>query len=427
MGLFNAISGVVENLGLENCKMTAARVTKRVGGIAGRLTGHGQLRNCFVKNSTIDCNSFEGCVVGALVGEQADTTVIETSYGFQNTVIGMNDGGKQYGYIVGNMGSNAKASQLYTDGPAFCADWQKGEKNIANSETNVSEFRFNGGDICWLLSGSTNTSGSQNTNSLWRQTMRKDLTPVPDASHKLIYRHPLNEQVMYTNSTDLPYTVWMTLDPNHSDQQAKGIEVFKADKDYFAPNFKFANYAEGRVDYEFKGWNTQADGKGTFYPADYEMLPEQDDRFYAVWEMLIPIDANPAPVVILPEDTIYFKVYDNGGSKKAYGYDYKGKLTLRAPEDHVIVLSGTVATEALGSDGKPHDYLVVYDGGASTSKRLTNDHAKNGTGYKDVFFSSTEGEKEDIGKLMSTEDLMTLQFITDDEKNFDGLDLMVGR
>ncbi len=426
VGLFNAISGVVENLGLENCKLTAARVTKRVGGLAGRLTSKGQLRNCFVKNSTIDCNSFEGCVVGALVGEQADTTVIETSYGFQNTVIGMNDGGKQYGYIVGHMGSNAKASQLYTDGPAFCAEWQKGEKNIVNSETNVSEFRFNSGDICWLLSGSTNTSGSQNTNSLWRQTMRKDLTPVPDASHKLIYRHPLNEQVMYTNSTDLPYTVWMTLDPNHSDQQAKGIEVFKADKDYFAPNFKFANYAEGRVDYELKGWNTQADGKGTFYPADYEMLPEQDDRFYAVWEMLIPIDANPVPVVILPKDTIYFKVYDNGGSKKAYGYDYKGKLTLRAPdEDHVIVLSGTVATEALGSDGKPHDYLVVYDGGASTSKRLTNEHAKKGTDYKDVFFSTTEGEKEDIGRLTSTEDLMTLQFITDDEKNFDGLDLMV--
>ena len=425
VGLFNAISGVVENLGLENCKMTAARVTKRVGGLAGRLTGKGQLRNCFVKNSTIDCNSFEGCVVGALVGEQADQTVIETSYGYQNTIVGMNDGGKQYGYIVGHMGSNAKASKIFTDGPAFCADWQKGEKNIVSSENNVSEFRFNGGDICWLLSGSTNTSGSQNTNSLWRQTMRKDLTPVPDTSHKLIYRHPLNEQVMYTNSTDLPSTVWMTLDPNHSDQQAKGIEVFKADKDYFAPNFKFANYAESRPDYEFKGWNTQADGKGTFYPADYEMLPEQDDRFYAVWEMLIPIDANPAPVVILPKDTIYFKVYDHGGSKKAYGYDYKGKLTLRAPEDHVIVLSGTVATEELGSDGKPHDYLVVYDGGASSTRRLTNDHAKNGTGYKDVFFSSTEGEKEDIGKLMSTEDIMTLQFITDDEKNFDGLDLLV--
>lgn len=419
VGLFNAISGVVENLGLENCKLTAARVTKRVGGLAGRLTGNGQLRNCFVKNSTIDCNSFEGCVVGALVGEQADQTVIETSYGYQNTIVGMNDGGKQYGYIMGNMGSNAKASQIFTDGPAFCADWQKGEKNIVSSEKNVTEYRFNSGDICWLL------SGSQNTKTLWRQTMRTDNTPVPDTNHMLVYRHELNDQVMYTNSTDLPYTVWVTLDPNHSDQQAKGIEVFKADKDYFAPNFKFANYSANRVDYELMGWNTQADGKGTFYPVDYEMLPQQDDRFYAMWEMLIPIDANPAPVVILPEDTIYFKVYDNGGSKKAYGYDYKGKLTLRAPEDHVIVLSGTVATEALGSDGKPHDYLVVYDGSASSSRRLTNDHAKMGTGYEDVFFSTTEGEKEDIGRLTSSEDLMTLQFITDDEKNFDGLDLMV--
>jgi hypothetical protein len=69
MGLFNNITGVVENLGIENSKFKAEAPIKRVGAFAGKLTGKGVLRNCYAKGCTIDYRNMPGVVVGALVGE----------------------------------------------------------------------------------------------------------------------------------------------------------------------------------------------------------------------------------------------------------------------------------------------------------------------------------------------------------------------
>lgn len=421
VGLFNNISGVVENLGLVNCKFKADDEVNYLGAFAGRLTGNGVLRNCYATGCTVDFNNTTNIAVGALVGEQADNTLVERCYGYKNTVRGVNDGMKHYGYIVGYIDSNAKDSLVFTDGPSLCAERQSGGKNFAKSERNVSDFRFNSGEICYLL------NDSKETNTRWFQTIRTDASPVLADNHKVVYHRERGKQVLYINSDEEPLTVILSLYPNHDDQPAKQVEALKEDSRYYVPDFELLPHALEQKYYDFTGWNTQPDGRGTFYPRDAKLVPTKNMTLYAIWDVKVPAAPSATgrvQVVTLNDlrsDTLFYKVYDGGGANSPYGFDYNGKVTLKAPDNHVIVLTGTVATEAPGSDNKPRDYMTVYevDPELGASKKLTN---MNGDS---VFFSKTDGVKEDIGRIMSTEEELTIEFVSDDENCFDGLDLLV--
>ena len=212
MGLFNNITGVVENLGIENSKFKAEAPIKRVGAFAGKLTGKGVLRNCYAKGCTIDYRNMPGVVVGALVGEQRDTSRIEACYGYQNTVVGQDNGVKHYGHIVGYIGSNATGDRVFTDGPNLCADNQDGDKKISRSEDNVADLRFKTGEICYLLNGQ-----KTNNSVAWHQAIKTDTVPLLSGKQQ-VYCHPLNDSpsspVMYTNTDEVPGTVWVSLNPN---------------------------------------------------------------------------------------------------------------------------------------------------------------------------------------------------------------------
>ena len=426
MGLFNNIKGVVENLGIENSTFQATGTVDRVGAFAGRMSGNGVLRNCYVKESTIDFNLISGVVVGALVGEQTDASRIESCYGYKNTVTGQNDGLDYYGHIVGYIGSAAKDSLVFTDGAKLCADKQPGAENFVRSEQGVDSLRFRAGEICYLL------GGSKRDNTVWGQTIRTDTVPGFNAvsAHQLVYRHANEYQTMYTNTEAEPASASIVLDPNHDKIGAKSTDIFLADEKYYVPDFKLAPLAMNWNNYYLSGWSTEANGKGTFYPRDGIVAPPTAlVSLYAVWDIKIPSE-NPDPKIVkvveldkLRSDTIHYKVYDYGGHDSPYGYNYNGKLTLKAPRNHFIRLTGTIETEAPGSDNKPRDYMVVYD--SDGKQKLTNDHAKSVDSYQDIFFSSTNGMKEDIGRLMSSGDEMTIEFITDNENNFEGLDLLV--
>ena len=415
MGLFNNIIGSVENLGIENSTFTAEGSVSRVGALAGKLSGKGVVRNCFVKDCKLDFHNTPGVVVGALVGEQTDTSRVEACYCYRNSVVGQDDGQRHYGHVLGYMGDRATASLLFTDGASLCADRQSAAKNITSSETEVADSRFKSGEICYLL------NGSKDNGQAWRQTIRTDNTPVTNAGHLPVYRHTLDYQALYTNSNDVPYSVWLILQPNYDKAESKSIEVFKADENLYVPGFKLQPHAPDRLDYDLLGWNTQADGKGQFYPYDGEVVPTERLTLYAMWGLkvpsTIPLDSTTR-VVTLEKDAVC-PVYDDAGSRSPYGYNYNGKLILKAPAGHILCLSGTVATEAAGTDGNPHDYMTVYDGDATSTKKLAN-----GKGV-DTFYSQTSGEKEDIGRLLSSSVEMTIEFVTDGDKCYDGLDLQV--
>lgn len=417
LGLFNNISGVVERLGIEHCTLRAAGSVKRVGAFAGKLIGKGVLRDCYVKGSTIDFNNRAGVIVGALVGEQADTTVIETSYGYHNTVRGMRDGLNHYGHIVGYISSTSRDSLVFTDGPSVCADAQPGARRIVRSEAEVDSVRFMSGELCWQL------IGPRGDTPVWHQSILKDQTPVPHNSHGKIYRHiSKDEHIMYTNSDALPYTAALWLDPNHDQLRTKQLELFKTDANYYVPAFKLGPYALERLYYEFAGWNTKPNGRGTAYPYNGSISLDDAQTLYAIWDMKVPATAENTVQLASNEEVYKFKVYDNGGIRRDYGYDCKGKLTLSAPSnDQFLLLTGNIATETAGSDGKPRDFMVVYDGDNKSTVKLANDQAKSDS----VYYSSSDGIKEDIGRMMSTGSKMTIYFESDSDNNFDGLDLTV--
>ena len=428
MGLFNNIKGVVENLGIENSTFQATGTVDRVGAFAGRMSGNGMLRNCYVKESTIDFNLTSGVVVGALVGEQTDASRIESCYGYKNTVKGQEDRLDYYGHIVGYIGSAAKDSLVFTDGAKLCADKQPGADNMLRSEKGVTDLRFNSGEVCYLL------NGAKKDKPVWGQTIRKDATPAFTASqdtHKQVYRYTNDYQTLYTNTDEVPYSVLVSLNPNHNKIGAKTFEIFKADENYYIPDLLLEKHAPEWPNYYLAGWTTQANGKGTFYPRDGKVVaPKENVQLYALWDIKVPLRNESDsiwPTVVLDNlrpDTIRYKVYDYGGYKTPYGNNYKGKVTLQAPEEHVIRLSGTITTEGL-RDNNPCDTLVVYDGDGKKKIKLTNEFAKNGDTYKDVFFSTTDGAKEDIGHLLSSGREMTIEFVTNNENNFEGLDLLV--
>lgn len=437
LGLFNNIIGTVERLGIETSTFTIdANVNNinRVGAFAGKITGSGQLLNCYAVGSTVSYNYKSGVVVGALVGELTDHANIQRSYGYKNTVVGENNGGsKRYGYIVGDIGSNASATLVFTDGSTLCADNQSGFSNITNYEVSVADLRFNTGELTHLLDGSPEYDGTQGSGtSIWRQNINKtpdaktDLVPVLKSTHSSVYKVTYETQTLYTNSYEVPELVTLSLNPNYKDNKgddmpAVPVSVFKDDDKYYVPGYLLGPNAPSRNYFYFTGWNTQADGKGTHYAPNGEIKAFKESKtLYAEWDMSVPSDGTRLDVT-LPADKSSFKIYDAAGYNTPYGYGYSGKLTLKAPEDHIIVLTGTVSTEALVS-GQACDYMIVRNGGTS-GDIMSNDQSTNVDGMGPVFVSTTNGTEKNIGRLATTGREMTIEFYSDSQNNFTGLNL----
>lgn len=434
LGLFNNIIGTVEHLGIETSTFTAENDINRVGAFAGKMTESGQLFNCYAWGCTVNYNYKLGVVVGALVGELTDHASIQNSYGYKNTVLGQNDGLRRYGYVVGNIGSNATAIRIFTDGATLCADQQSGFSNITNSEANVADLRFKTGELAHLLDGSPDYGIAT---AVWRQNIKKtpdeqtDLVPILNSGHQPVYKYTLGVQTLYTNTNDVPQNVVITLNPNYKDGQGNDIaavpvDVFKASDRYYVPNYNLSSNVATwggavptRNNYLFAGWNTQANGKGTHYTQNDVILPlETSKTLYAEWDLMVPNSGTFTAE--LPESQPSFNIYDGGGYG-AYGSGYNGKLTLKAPADHVIALTGTVSTEALVG-GQARDYMIVRNGDVS-SAIMSNGQSTEVSGVGHVFVSTTDNVEKSIGRLVSTGREMTIEFVTDGQNNFDGLHL----
>ena len=425
LGLFNNIIGTVERLGIENSTFWASDANNRVGAFAGKITGTGKLLNCYASGSTVNFNSRSGVVVGALVGELADQSSIVSCYGYKNTVVGQNDGGnKHYGYITGNIGSNATATRVFTDGASLCADGQSGAVNITASERNVTDLRFKTGEMTYLLNGEPAYDAV--AASVWRQNIKTDLVPVLTSGRLAVWKYT-NEanQTMYTNSNEMPATVALTLNPNYKDYQGNDVDptvvnAFKATDSYYVPKLQLENYVPQRNHYYLAGWNTEANGKGTHYDRNDEILLSEATLLYAGWDVMVPDQGEFT--ARMPAGTTSIKIYDGGGYNTPYGINYGGKLTLQAPDNqHIIYLTGTVATEAL-DNGQARDYLIVRNGGTNADQ-MSNDQSVEVAGKGHVFVSTTDGTPKNIGRLLSSGEEITIEFYSDGQNNFAGLNL----
>ncbi len=104
----------------------------------------------------------------------------------------------------------------------------------------------------------------------------------------------------------------------------------------------------------------------------------------------------------IPEVVKSFKVYDDGGKYGDYSNGANGVLVMTAPEGYVFEVTGSIATE------EDSDVFVAYDGD------------RNG---KELFKAS--GEQSDIGRHISSGEVMTFSFATNAGEIFEGLNLNV--
>ena len=109
----------------------------------------------------------------------------------------------------------------------------------------------------------------------------------------------------------------------------------------------------------------------------------------------------------IPEGVQSFKLYDDGGADNIYSKGTYSTIVLRAPENYMLQLTGTITALS-------YETLTVNDGQNYNDKQLL----KVG--------SSSDGVKTDIGTVSSTGRYMWIRFQTSSYNNdYDGLDLIV--
>lgn len=175
LGLFGIVTGTVKNLGIDGASFNATDDC-RVGALAGTVTASGRsaglIENCYVVNSTILTTER---VCGGLVGAICGGTV-KNCYAFNVTLSGHGD---RFGGIAGDTKNDngwvGTVENCYTD---FGRVTSSQVGTTTNSEAGVSAERFANGEIAYKLNGSKTT-----LESVWRQNLEEDETPVLDATH----------------------------------------------------------------------------------------------------------------------------------------------------------------------------------------------------------------------------------------------------
>ena len=122
----------------------------------------------------------------------------------------------------------------------------------------------------------------------------------------------------------------------------------------------------------FTAWRSENDGKA--YPAGTQFAASVDTTFTAEFEDLPYLieDGNGGWYATLPKNEdvsldlsdksngFTFKLYDDGGKNGSYSDDCNGSMTITAPENCVLQVSGSIKSEG------GRDYLVIYDSDLTT-------------------------------------------------------------
>ena len=112
----------------------------------------------------------------------------------------------------------------------------------------------------------------------------------------------------------------------------------------------------------------------------------------------------------IPGGITSFAIYDDGGKDGDYTSNCDGTLTLTAPLNCVLQISGNITTALT------NDYLYIWDG-ASVGTYNTR--------INDICRSTEKGEPISVGTHISLGRDLTLQFLSDNSSNYAGIELFV--
>ena len=128
---------------------------------------------------------------------------------------------------------------------------------------------------------------------------------------------------------------------------------------------------------------------------------------YTVDDLYINMPVSGTLTVPLYVGDATFKVYDDGGANATYSYSANGTLEFVAPEGYVLQVTGSVTTYY------NTDAFTIYDGRVGSPTLLS------------PFRSTSSGTARDIGTIVSTGNVLTMNFRTNSSYRYAGLDLVV--
>ena len=201
-GLFGAVTGTIENLGVVNARFdNGGAYDGRFGALCGLLVKDSStqtaatIQNCYVVNSSIEAT---GKIAGAVCGANYGGT-IANCYEYGNTVTAH----ERIGHLVGDNQNDASTGTMigtvtncYSD-TKVVGDTTSSKTGTVNGGGVKDAEEFASGEVAYLLNGSSSDS------PVWFQNLDngqdKDTYPVLDSSHGTVYRIE-EESVRYSNS-----------------------------------------------------------------------------------------------------------------------------------------------------------------------------------------------------------------------------------
>ena len=110
--------------------------------------------------------------------------------------------------------------------------------------------------------------------------------------------------------------------------------------------------------YNFQGATfTMPYGDVVIEPSFTNTLTAEDD-------LHIDMPTTGVVTATIPSDVVSFKIYDDGGKNGTYKNNSNGSLVLTAPDNYLMVVTGTIYTYS------GDDYLIIYDGIGTSSEKL---------------------------------------------------------
>ena len=169
---------------------------------------------------------------------------------------------------------------------------------------------------------------------------------------------------------DVPITVnyvphyTISFNANGGIGEMDDIEV-AAGRNYNLPNNTFT-----KEEYEFKEWNTEADGTGISY-ANYAQIPGKNDKeiltLYVKWqglEQTVTFDANGGTVSPTSKKVRKEEVYGELPIPKRSGYGFRGWYC----DDTLVSAKDVLSCTNLKARWQEEAYTVIYDGNGGTIK-----------------------------------------------------------
>ena len=173
------------------------------------------------------------------------------------------------------------------------------------------------------------------------------------------------------------------------------------------------------------GWYNNKKASFKMPPSNVTVTSTYTNNLTADGDLYINMPKTGILIATIPAGVKSFKVYDDGGKSGNYSKNSTGMLVLKAPDNHVLQLTGTIKTgydfnlNSLKTICNSGDKLSVYDGEGIAATALLSGKTSDCT--------TTGGTSEtSLGRLQSSGRSMTLVFESNeigDPSN--GLDLTV--